>query len=383
VNRFYIDIAPLQETEYTGIPQVTSQLCARLLGDDSIDPGFFYGRHEVPPAIVENLLSSRDGRLFRWASERYCLHPIVRPPVADGVTVALHTNMKFARRIFPIEGQIVHDLTTVVTPHYHTAETNAYHLEKFFGDLMSNDVTFCVSESTAADLRTFYGDIPGPIVVSHLGVDWSHVAEETRRLELETEAFIFVLGTLEPRKNVGDILDLLALRPELTRRYRFIFGGRVGWGDAFEAQIAERGLSDMLERGRILKTGFVSEATKYLLIRNARLLLYPSVYEGFGLPVAEAISLGTPVVTTPSSSLPEVGRELAFYFKPGDLESLQAALESALQSRPSDPARISAEASWREHFSWARCYATTRDALLAAASKRAAASPAVKKDPQG
>ena len=375
MDRFYIDIAPLQETEYTGIPQVTAQLSAQLLGDAGVEPGFFYGRHEVPAAIVEQLLSSRDGRLFRWAAERYCLKPVVRPAPEGGAVFGLHTNAKFARRLFPVEGQIVHDLTTVVTPHYHTAETNAYHVEKFFGDLMSNDVTFCVSASTAADLETFYGDIPGPVVVSHLGVDWSHVAAETRDLDLRTEDFIFVLGTLEPRKNIRDILDLIAAEPELTRRYRFVFGGRVGWGNAFEAQIAECGLADLLARGRILRTGFVSEATKYLLIKNARAVLYPSLYEGFGLPVAEAISLGTPVVTTASSSLPEVGREIAFYFKPGDQESLQEAIGAALRVRADggDASRAAALAAWHDHFSWPRCYATIRDALRAAAARAAPA----------
>ena len=294
---------------------------------------------------------------------------MIATPPANGIAVGLHTNMKFARRVFPIEGQIVHDLTTVVTPDYHTAETNAYHQEKFYGDLMSNDVTFCVSASTAADVRTFYGDMPGSIVVSHLGADWDHIAPEIGALHVDAEKYVFILGTLEPRKNVRDILNLLAEYPELTRRYRFVFGGRVGWGDAFEAQVEKLGLSALLESGRILKTGFVSEATKYLLIKNARLVIYPSLYEGFGLPVAEAISLGTPVVTTPSSSLPEVGRELAFYFTPGDGESLHDAVTKALDAKP-DSARREAMEQWRDHFSWDRCYRTIRDALNAAAGAR-------------
>lgn len=370
MNKFYIDVAPLQEAEYTGIPQVAAKLCEQLLGRDDVEPAFFYNRHEVPIAIVEQMLAARSGQLFRWAAERYCMHPVVTKPTPGVQTAGLHTNMKFARRLFPVEGQIVHDLTTVVTPQYHTAETNAYHVEKFYGDLMSNDVTFCVSQSTASDVAAFYTGLPGPLVVSHLGVDWDHVDPVIRAMSIDAEPFILVLGTIEPRKNLGDVLDLLAANRLLARSHRFVFGGRTGWGDAFEQQVAERGLSDLLNEGRLFQTGFVSEAAKYLLFRHASAVIYPSVYEGFGLPVAEAISLETPVVTTPSSSLPEVGGELAHYFVPGDLAMLRKALAAALkQGQSVDPDRSRAFAQWRERFSWSRCFATIHDALFAEAAR--------------
>lgn len=374
MNRFYIDVAPLQEKNYTGIPQVTAKLCECLLGDSDLEPGFFYNRHEVPTPIVEEMLRARSGELYRWAAERYCFKPLVRSP-ASGHTVALHTNMKFARRLFPTEGQIVHDLTTVVTPQYHTAETNAYHIEKFYGDLMSNDVTFCVSQSTAQDVTTLYAGLPGPVVVSHLGVDWNHIDEDVRALPVEAEQYVFVLGTIEPRKNIGDLLSLLARNRQLARRYRFVFGGRAGWGNAFEDEVIARGLGDLLQERRLFCTGFISEAAKYLLIRNAAAVIYPSIYEGFGLPVAEAISLGVPVVTTPSSSLPEVGRNLADYFMPGDVDGLGVALKAALARGSLErDATASALAEWRRYFSWARCFSVIKDGLLAAASEKKEAS---------
>lgn len=370
MNKFYIDVAPLQETEYTGIPQVAAKLCEQLLGRADVEPAFFYNRHEVPIALVEQMLAARSGELYRWAAERYCLRPIVTASAPGAATVGLHTNMKFARRLFPTEGQIVHDMTTVVTPQYHTDETNAYHVEKFYGDLMSNDVTFCVSQSTASDVTAFYQGLPGPLVVSHLGVDWDHVDPAIRAMPVEAEPFILVLGTIEPRKNLGDVLDLLAANRQLARSYRFVFGGRTGWGDAFEQQVAERGLADLLNEGRLFQTGFVSEAAKYLLFRHASAVIYPSVYEGFGLPVAEAISLETPVVTTPSSSLPEVGGTLAHYFLPGNLPMLGKALSAALkQGRSTDEERARSLVRWRDHFSWSRCFATIHDALFAAADR--------------
>ena len=368
MDRFYIDVAPLQENDYTGIPQVAAKLAEMALGDSGIDPAFFYNRHEVPARVVEHLLEARNGQLMRWASERYVSAPLVRAKNPGDRVIALHTNMKFARRIFPVEGQIVHDLTTVVTPHFHTDETNRYHVEKFYGDLHSNDVTFCVSQSTATDVRTFYPGLPGQLIVSHLGVDWSHIDSSIRDEPIGGEKFILVLGTLEPRKNVKDVLKLLAEQPQLARSYRFVFGGRVGWGNSFQDQVETYGLQRPYDQGRIVQTGFISETAKYLLFKNASAVIYPSVYEGFGLPVAEAVSLGVPVVTTPSSSLPEVGQDFADYFRPGDTASLASALKNALgRGRLIEDDRL---ASWRNHFSWAQCYSRIRDALLAAADAK-------------
>ena len=365
MDRFYIDVGPLQEAEFTGIPQVAAKLSEQLLGDASVEPAFFCNRQEVPVKIVEHLLRARTGRLFGWLLERHCLKPALRRPPADGRVAGLHTNMKAARRLFPIEGQIVHDLTTVVTPQFHTAATIAHHQGRFYADLMSNDVTFCVSHSTASDVRAYYPDLPGRIMVAHLAAEWNHIEAKARALDLDAENYVFVLGTLEPRKNINDILDLLAEQPQFARMHRFVFGGRVGWGDSFERQVAERGLQSLLDDKRILRTGFVSETAKYLLIKNAAAVIYPSVYEGFGLPVAEALSLGVPVVTTPSSSLPEVGGDFAQYFQPGDLVSLARALTAALrQGRISSGRSGGTLDAWRANFSWAHCYRTVREGLF-------------------
>ena len=372
LKHFHIEVAPLQETEFTGIPQVTAKLCEQLLGDASIEPGFFYNRQTVPLRLVEHLLRERTGAMFRWAAERYRLYEPLAMAAPDDEVVGLHTNMKFARRIFPVEGQIVHDLTTVLTPQFHTKETNRYHQEKFYGDLMSNDVTFCVSNSTAFDVKTFYPNLPGPVIVSHLGVDWNHIDDSVQAMTPQVENYILVLGTLEPRKNVEVVLDLLAQQPQLARMYRFVFVGRVGWGDAFEAQVEKRGLGRLLEESRIVRAGFVSETAKYLLLKFAAAVIYPSLYEGFGLPVAESLSFGTPVVTTASSSLPEVGQRFVQYFVPHELDSLGDALTAALrQGRVRDGRSDEGLQAWRAYFSWSRCYSTVKEGLFAAAAELA------------
>ena len=373
--RFYIDIAPLQEVEYTGIPQVVAKLCEEMLGDPEVEPAFFYNRHETPTWLVEHILRERTGSLLRWAAGRYVFAPLLAERNGAQPVWGLHCNMKYARRMFPVEGQIVHDLTTLVTPQHHTSDANTYHQTKFYGDLMSSDLIVCVSRSTAEDLADFYPEAcaRSPVVVAHLGVDWSHIPQTVRDVDWLVEPYIFVLGTLEPRKNVGVVLEMLERDPAFAERYRVVFGGRVGWGDAFEQQMEKRGLSDLAARGRILQTGFVTETVKYRLLKHASAVIYPSMYEGFGLPVAEAVSLGVPLVTTAASSLPEVGRGFAHYFDPANLDSFVGALEAALAAGSTHVSRTGETLEqWRSYFSWERCYRQVREAFSRLNSQAAA-----------
>ena len=374
MDRLFIDVGPLHEAEFTGIPHVAAKLCEHVLGDGGVEPGFFYNRQIVPAKLIEDVLKTRDGRLFHFAVQRYRMAPNL--PRLGGRSAGLHVNVKQTRRLFPIEGQIVHDLTTVITPQYHTPGSVAHHQGRYYGDLMSNDVTFCVSEATAADVRTYFPETPGPVIVAPLGVDWDHIDAETRSAVHDVEDYVFVLGTLEPRKNVLDLIELIARHPELAQRHRFVFGGRVGWGDSFERLVSDRGLGHLLDRRRIFRAGFVSEAAKYLLVKNAAAVVYPSVYEGFGLPVAEALSLGVPVVTTSSASLPEVGGDLAHYFVPGDTASLSRALRAALaQGRVTHGRGGIPREEWMARFTWAKFYGVIKQGLLGAPSAPAADVP--------
>ena len=366
MDKLYIDVAPLQESQYTGIPMVTARLCAQALGDGSIEPAFFFGRYEVPVRTVEALLAGGFGRLFNWAMGSYRFERAL-PAFEPGRPIyALHTNAKLCRRLFPIEGSIVHDLTTVVCPEYHHEDTNAYHNRRWLGDLMSDDIIFSASHSTAVDIRTFFPETSAiPIVVTHWGVDWSHV-DDAQAWSGDVEPYILVLGTLEPRKNLSVVLDLLKAHPEIARMYRIVISGRFGWGDKLETHLEARGLGQLAQHGRILQAGFVSETAKHALISNAAALVYPSLYEGFGLPVAEAISLGVPAVTTAASSLPEVGGDFAFYFDGFTVASLQLALTAALKQGRMRVSRSGESLEqWAERFSWSRAYKLIRDGFAA------------------
>jgi glycosyltransferase involved in cell wall biosynthesis len=172
--------------------------------------------------------------------------------------------------------------------------------------------------------------------------------------------FVLSTGTLEPRKNLSRLLDAWALLPEPVRAaHDLVLVGPKGWE-------REEVLRRAGEEVRVL--GFVSDAHLVALYQSCRAFAYPSLYEGFGLPVLEAMSAGAPAVTSDVSSLPEVGGDAVLYADPRDTRSIAAALERALTDE-AERARL-AEAGPRRAagFSWERAAGEALAALQAAAA---------------
>jgi glycosyltransferase involved in cell wall biosynthesis len=166
-----------------------------------------------------------------------------------------------------------------------------------------------------------------------------------------------VLGTIEPRKNASLVLRYLAAHPNFSKRYRVVFLGRFGWGNSIEHLLEEFQLSEQYAAGRIIFPGFVTEQAKHALIRNAQLLVYPSLFEGFGLPLLEAATLGVPSVSTRSSSLPEAAGPHAYYFDPFIAGDFGRVLMQALVDIEVDGVAVRQRCKeWGRQFSWAKTY---------------------------
>ncbi len=174
--------------------------------------------------------------------------------------------------------------------------------------------------------------------------------------------FVLAVGTLEPRKNLPALVAAFARLPtELQQAHPLVVVGAAGWSTG-ETLRALRSLGD---RARVL--GHVSDTVLWELYRRCTVFCYPSLAEGFGLPVLEAMTAGAAVVTSNVSSLPEVGGDAVEYADPRDVESIAAALARVL----SDEAR---RTELREHavlrareFTWAAFAAATLETLERAA----------------
>jgi glycosyltransferase involved in cell wall biosynthesis len=199
-----------------------------------------------------------------------------------------------------------------------------------------------ISQSTARDLHTTL-DIPlGKIDVASCGYDVRRYRplpatdiETFRRWRGLPERFWLFLGTLEPRKNLPTLLDAYARLPEFERLPLFLAGAK-GWmyDDIFQ-RIEQHGLA-----GSVHLPGFVPAEELPLWYNSAEVLVYPSVFEGFGLPVLEAMACGTPVIVSDASSLPEVAGNAGKCIPAHDIYAWTEALRSAYR-----------DADWRQEAS--------------------------------
>jgi glycosyltransferase involved in cell wall biosynthesis len=136
------------------------------------------------------------------------------------------------------------------------------------------------------------------------------------------------VGTLEPRKNIEGLLEAFAILKSRGFSHKLVIAGGKGW----KYQNIFRTVSRLKLDGDVVFTGYVSDAEKNSLMRKAELFVYPSFYEGFGLPVLEAMALGTPVVTSDNSSFPEIVGDAGILVNPYDVNSIAGGMERALSS---------------------------------------------------
>ena len=248
----------------------------------------------------------------------------------------------------------VHDLSFVRDPDSAAPVLRAYLNRVVPRSVARANHVLADSLATRADLSELYGTPPEKVSVLYSGVseafqpvrDPSALAAVRQRYGLGDAAFILAVGTLQPRKNYVRLIQAFARLGDSELRL-VIAGGR-GWlYDQIFAEVERQGLA-----GRVIFPGFAADADLPALYSAAAVLAYPSLYEGFGLPILEACACGTPVVTSTVSCLPEVAGDAALLVPPTDVEALASALrqtvgDSALRAR-----LIQAGFERARQFSW-------------------------------
>ena len=215
------------------------------------------------------------------------------------------------------------------------------------------DRVITVSAHTAEDLIKEIPNAQGKVHSISLGA--SQLASATSReslasLGLDEPYFLFV-GTLEPRKNLVRLLEAFSRLPDsLKQRAVLAIAGGLGWGSVNADMIAEKfGIKD---RVRIL--GYVSEEQLATLYTHALFLSMPSLYEGFGLPLLEAMSRGTPVLTSNCASMPEVAGDAGILIDPHDVNSISQGLSILLGNDMQRNVLACRAMANAERFSWDR-----------------------------
>lgn len=315
----------------TGIGTFVAELLDHLGADDELDVLAFAatwrGRgglaDQVPPGVrtLDRPLPARPLRAA-WARSD---HPTVEALVGD-VDVVHGPNYVVppARRAARIAS--VHDLTFLHHPEMSTRDTLAY------GPLLRRAVAggawiHVDADAIGREVVAELGAPPERVVTVPLAPSPVPDADPARGRQLAgAERYVVALGTVEPRKDLPGLVAAFDAVADAVDDVRLVVAGPDGWGTA--------ALHDALDasghRDRIVRLGWVDGADRAALLRGAAVLAYPSLYEGFGLPPLEAMSVGTPVVATAVGSLPEVCGDGAELVPAGDLDALAGALVRTL-----------------------------------------------------
>lgn len=354
-GQVYYDIAPLIEPQWTGIPIVAAGLAAALAPHLGPRLHFFLDLDRIAPALVADAIARGHGLFLKRDIEAGTAIAGRLPILGkSGPTIGVFPNVKRERRVFDIECSVFHDLSTLVVPQFHTRTTIEHHMTAMAADIASDDLVIAVSAASADDLAAYFGLKASDIAVAPNGVswpDWYEVEAANAAAIEDIEPYYLVLGTREPRKNVALVFDLLQRAPHLLAAHRFVFAGRMGWLE--EQHALPHALQPAVDSGRILFPGFVPDDQKYKLLRGAAATLYPSLFEGFGLPVLESLSVGTPCVASYSSSIPDVGGDCCSYFDPFSVADFLRALTDMQRKREQSGAALAEACRARaRRFTW-------------------------------
>ncbi len=234
-----------------------------------------------------------------------------------------------------IRSTMVHDLVPLRFPEWVTERTRSMHTYKY-ARTAECDLVFVNSAYTGREIEELLGIPPERIRVAPPGVGSEYVPDG-ERADLG-RPYVLSLATLEPRKNLETLLRAWrGLRGELA----LAVAGAAGWGDQPE-----------LDDPGIVKLGFVGEGEVPRLMRGAAVFVYPSLFEGFGMPIVEAMACGVPVVASSHPSMDEACGDAAVRVDPDDADAIVAGIRQAIDRRDE---LVAAGLAHAAPFTWRRC----------------------------
>jgi glycosyltransferase involved in cell wall biosynthesis len=243
----------------------------------------------------------------------------------------------------------VHDLTCIRYPEMCQRDTLRYPA-LIKRALRHGAIVHTPSAYVANEVCEYFGVGHDRVVAIHSGVPTAPAPDYQAARALLGDAWPYVISiaTAEPRKDLPGLIAGFDRIADDDKDLRLVLVGPQGWG----SPALERAMDSVRHRDRIMQTGFVADATLAALIEGARVLAYPSIYEGFGFPPLSAMALGVPVVATKAGSLDEVVGGAALMVSVGDSEALSEALMVAARDEAQRSILIAAGYARVQDFSW-------------------------------
>ncbi|MFH0912456.1 MAG: glycosyltransferase family 1 protein [Patescibacteria group bacterium] len=353
--RIGVDIRGLLTGQWSGIEQYTLKVLEHLLQLDKTNTYvlFYVAYRDLDKKLTalladHSLLSQSNVEVcqLNWVNFPLLLHALWKPlgwPPVDKICGGLDIMWQPSPRLLPVSRKCptvitFHDLVFAIYPQFYTWKSRLWQWQMNYPYLAQKaDRLIAVSESTRRDLIRLYQIDSQRITVIYEGVDTAYfsspdqlIISSLRERFSVPGPYLYYVGSLEPRKNVITIIrGLDYLKQQGFANIKLVLSGGKGWlNEAIFAEVEKLNLST-----EVVFTGSAKEEEKIAWLQNAVGFVFPSLYEGFGLPVLEAMAAGCPVLTSRVSSLPEIVGEAALLVDP----SVQMEFNLALTKLLTDP----------------------------------------------
>lgn len=357
---------------HTGIGRYVYENSLRLGENNRIDITYYYGYFSK--TLLREPCQSPLSRIRNFIVKRPWLKRFVRFLTASAANNATETfDLYWQGNFIPNPGIkaskkvcTIHDFSFEHDPHWHPEERVAYMKRHLHNSAQTCDLILTGSEYTKHEIIERL-DVPSEKVrVIYHGVDHEmfRVYEETPLDFALPERFLLFVGSIEPRKNLLLLLQAYSsLKKDFKEDFPLVLIGFKGWENKEVMELIEK------ESSHIRYLGYLSDRELAFVYNRATIFVFPSLYEGFGLPPLEAMACGTPVIVSNTSSMPEVCGDAAYYVDPKTAANIadgieKVASDSALQEtlRKKGLARAA-------QFSWERSAKEHGDAFISLTKK--------------
>ncbi len=341
---------------YGGISRMFAELARRFVNGQEADVTLLpfnapvVNRYLLDHPEVAVPLGAREARSEWTALARYLFRPRTRPSCD-----VVHNSFYLPHGLAPVKGAkrivTVHDMIPERLPQTRR-RLDWLTLKRRYVD--QADHIICVSDATRRDLVELYGPLRAPVSVVHHGVD-ERFHPAAPRLDFLPDRYILFVGNRDQYKDAPVLFEAFATlagdHPDLS----ILCAGGAGLTHQESDWLAGHGIRDRVSQR------YLSDEEMASAYAHAEIFVFPSRFEGFGLPALEAMASGTPVILARATSLPEVGGDAALYFEPGNVVQLAALMDNLLNNAEEQDALRARGLSRAALFTWKRSSASIAD----------------------
>lgn len=339
----------------TGIGRYTYAIANEIKLKEDFENNYFYGYYS------NKLIDLNDGKeiklLKSFILNNFFIKKIVRTIILNLSKFSLNKydlywqpnfipniNIKAKKTI-----TTVHDFSFILHKDFHPKERIEYFEKYFFKNIIRSDMLITGSEFSKQEILERLDFKDEQIKVIYHGID-HNLFKIHNDLKLDFEIpkkFIFSVGSIEPRKNLIGLLQAYNLLSDnIKNEYKLVLAGFKGWENKEIMNIINK------NKENIIYLGFISDIELAKVYNLATCFLFPSFYEGFGLPVLESMACGTPVICSDTTSLPEVGADAVVYCNPYEIKDIKDKIELVLNDTKLQTSMIEKGFKRAKLFSW-------------------------------